>query len=142
MEIQEEFEILLEYAEEGDGDEESAREAIAAFGRLQSSFATIEHQTLLSGELDYNNAIVTLNAGAGGTESCDWANMLYRMVVKWAERNDFSLAEMDRQPGDSAGIKSATLMVSGPYAYGNLKGESGIHRLVRLSPFDSNSTLR
>ena len=135
--IRDEFEILLEYA--GQGDEESAKEAINVFARLQSSFNEAEHQTLLSGEMDSHNAIATLNAGAGGTESCDWAQMLYRMLVKWAEKHRFSVSEMESQPGETAGIKSATLLISGPYAYGNLKSESGIHRLVRLSPFDSSA---
>ena len=137
IDIQDEFEILLEYAE--GGDEQSAAQALEVFDRLQSSFGDIEHQTLLSGEMDSHNAIVTLNAGAGGTESCDWAQMLFRMLVRWAEKKNFSLSEMDSQSGDAAGIKSTTFLVQGPYAYGNLKGESGIHRLVRISPFDSNS---
>ena len=137
VEIQDEFEVLVECAEEGD--EESGKEAIAIFGDLQSSFSTAEHKALLSEEKDSHNAIVTLNAGAGGTESCDWANMLYRMLVKWAEKNNFALTEMECQAGDSAGIKSATFLISGHFAYGNLKSESGIHRLVRISPFDSNS---
>ena len=137
VDIRDEFEILLEYASEGD--EDSATEALEVFSRLQSSFATIEHRALLSEEMDSHNAIVTLNAGAGGTESCDWASMLYRMLVKWAEKKQFSLTEMEKQAGDAAGIKSATFLVAGPYAYGNLKSETGIHRLVRISPFDSNS---
>ena len=89
--------------------------------------------------MDSHNAIVAINAGAGGTESCDWAQMLYRMLVKWAEKKKFSLLEVEQQSGEAAGIKSVTLLVKGPYAYGNLKSESGIHRLVRISPFDSNS---
>ncbi|MCY4643886.1 MAG: peptide chain release factor 2 [Bacteriovoracales bacterium] len=137
VETKEEFEILLEYGEEGD--EESAAQALDVFDKLERSFDLAEHKTLLSDEMDSHNAIVTLNAGAGGTESCDWASMLYRMITKWAEKNDFSLSEMERQTGDAAGLKSATLLIEGPYAYGNLKSESGIHRLVRLSPFDSNS---
>ena len=134
---QEEFEILLEYAEEGD--EASAQEALGVFERLQFSFASAEHQALLSHEMDAHNAIVSVNAGAGGTESCDWANMLYRMLIKWSEKKKFSLSEVDRQTGENVGIKSTTFLVEGPYAYGNLKSESGIHRLVRISPFDSNS---
>ena len=137
IETQEEFEILLEYAQEGD--EASAQEAINIFEQLQSCFISAEHQALLSHEMDTHNAIVSVNAGAGGTESCDWADMLYRMLVKWAETKKFSLSEVEKQPGESAGIKSATFLVEGPYAYGNLKSESGIHRLVRISPFDSNS---
>ena len=137
LELQEEFEILLQYGQEGD--EESATEAIVLFARLQSSFASVEHQALLSGEVDDHNAIVSINAGAGGTESCDWASMLYRMLVKWAGKRGFSLLEMERQEGEAPGIKSVTFLVTGPYAYGNLQGESGIHRLVRISPFDANA---
>jgi len=91
----------------------------------------------LSDEVDPNNAILSINAGAGGTESCDWAEMLFRMVVRWCESKKFKVLQMDLQQGDVAGIKSATLMIQGNYAYGLLKGESGVHRLVRISPFDS-----
>ena len=133
----EEFEILLEYAQ--GGDEDSAIEAIDIIKILELSFSSLEHQALLSEEMDPSHAIVTINAGAGGTESCDWANMLYRMLMRWCERKGFNMKEMDRQGGDAAGLKSVTFLVSGEYAYGNLKGESGIHRLVRLSPFDANS---
>lgn len=136
-EKKEEFEILCEYAVEGD--EESANEAVALFDDLQVSFETAEHKSLLSDEMDGNNAIVSINAGAGGTESCDWASMLHRMLIKWSEKEGYSLSQLEFQSGDTAGIKSTTFMVSGPYAYGNLKSETGIHRLVRISPFDSNA---
>jgi peptide chain release factor 2 len=89
--------------------------------------------------VDANNAIISINAGAGGTESCDWAQMIYRMIVRYSEKNGFKTALMDYQDGDSAGIKSATFTVDGPFAYGLLKAETGVHRLVRISPFDSNA---
>ncbi len=93
--------------------------------------------TLLSGEYDKNNAILRLNAGAGGTESCDWCGMLYRMYTRWAERKNFTVEELDYLDGDEAGIKSVTFQVNGPNAYGYLKAEKGIHRLVRISPFNA-----
>ena len=98
----------------------------------------LELQHLLSGELDAGNAIVTIHPGAGGTESQDWAQMLLRMYLRWAERRGFETRMLDLQPGEEAGIKSATFTVSGSYAYGYLKGEAGVHRLVRISPFDAN----
>jgi len=134
--LNDEFEILLEYAED-ENDEESGRELLTVFDNFLSSFSAAEQKVLLSGEVDGNNAIVSINAGAGGTESCDWANMLYRMIIRWAESKKFSILTLDTQPGESAGLKSATLSIQGSYAYGLLKSESGIHRLVRISPFDS-----
>ncbi len=98
----------------------------------------LELRHLLAGELDPGNAIVTIHPGAGGTESQDWAQMLLRMYLRWAERRGFEARMLDLQPGDEAGIKSATFTVSGAYAYGYLKGEAGVHRLVRISPFDAN----
>ena len=95
-------------------------------------------RSLLSGEDDRRNAIVTINPGAGGTESQDWAEMLLRMYTRWGEQNGYSVALLEYQPGDTAGIKSASLEVSGAFAYGYLKSESGVHRLVRISPFDSS----
>lgn len=135
--LYDEFEILYEYASEGD--EESASEAIENFQKLQDSIGELEQKSLLSDEMDPNNAIISINAGAGGTESCDWASMLYRMLTRWAESKGLKITVMDHQYGDSAGIKSVTFMVSGNYAYGQLKSETGIHRLVRISPFDSNA---
>jgi peptide chain release factor 2 len=93
---------------------------------------------LLSGALDRNNAIIAIHPGAGGTESQDWAQMLMRMYLKWAEKRGLEAQVVDLQPGDEAGIKSATITVNGPYAYGYLKAEAGVHRLVRISPFDAN----
>jgi peptide chain release factor 2 len=137
-ELNEEFEILNEYAV-SDDDQSSAQEAIDIYNRFITSFNKAEQKVLLSEEVDPNNAIVNINAGAGGTESCDWASMLHRMIVRWAESKNFKVNTLDYQDGDSAGIKSATLTIEGPYAYGLLKSESGVHRLVRISPFDSNA---
>lgn len=121
------------------GDESSAREALELFPKLQAAMSEAEKKALLAGETDVNNAIVTINSGAGGTESCDWAGMLLRMITRWCEQKGFKATVTDFQYGDSAGIKSATLLVSGNYAYGLLKSEVGVHRLVRISPFDSNA---
>jgi peptide chain release factor 2 len=135
--LADDFEVLCEMADQDDAS--SAEEAIELFPRLQSALSEAEKKALLSGETDPNNAIVTINAGAGGTESCDWAGMLLRMVTRWCETRGFKAEVTDFQYGDAAGIKSATIMVTGNYAYGLLKSESGVHRLVRISPFDSNA---
>ncbi len=105
---------------------------------LKEDLEEIEIQNLLSGELDKTNAILTIHPGAGGTESQDWAQMLMRMYLRWAERHEFSTQVVDLLMGEEAGIKSATIAISGPYAYGYLKSEAGVHRLVRISPFDAN----
>jgi peptide chain release factor 2 len=94
---------------------------------------------MLSGKEDSLSAILTINSGAGGTESCDWASMLMRMYIMWADKHGCKVTEEDIQDGDAAGIKSVTLQIDGPFAYGYLKGESGVHRLVRISPFDANA---
>ncbi len=104
---------------------------------FQESYENIRIQTLLSGEYDKDNAIVTLHAGAGGTESCDWASMLYRMFTRWAERKGFRVEVLDFLDGDVAGIKAVTFQVDGENAYGYLKSEKGVHRLVRISPFNA-----
>lgn len=132
-----EFDILLEYSDQGDDD--STDDAIQTFLKLKVAIDQAEQKVLLSEEMDPNNAIVSINAGAGGTESCDWASMLHRMITRWCEDQKYKITVMDHQYGDSAGIKSVTMMVTGNYAYGNLKSETGIHRLVRISPFDSNA---
>ena len=113
---------------------------------LEESFQTLEHemeearlQTLLTGEYDSSNVILTIHPGAGGTEAQDWAQMLYRMYTRWTERHGFTYQIMDYQEGDEAGIKSATIMIEGENAYGYLRGEHGVHRLVRVSPFDANA---
>jgi peptide chain release factor 2 len=105
---------------------------------LEINVASAEVKTILSGETDFNNAIVSINAGAGGTESQDWAQMLLRMYTRWGERSGFKTEILDIQYGEEAGIKSATLILSGDYAYGYLKAEIGVHRLVRISPYDAN----
>ncbi len=104
---------------------------------FKETFENIRISTLLSGEYDKNNAILKLNAGAGGTESCDWCGMLYRMYTKWAERKGFALEVIDYLDGDEAGIKSVTFQINGENAYGYLKSEKGVHRLVRISPFNA-----
>lgn len=121
------------------GDDSSVVEALDVFPKLQAAISEAEQKALLSGETDPNNAIIMINAGAGGTESCDWASMLMRMITRWCEAKGFKVTVTDFQYGDSAGIRSATLMVQGNFAYGLLKSESGVHRLVRISPFDSNA---
>lgn len=105
--------------------------------KIEKDFDEIEVQTLLSGKYDANNAIVTLHPGAGGTESQDWAEMLYRMYTRWATSNGYTVKELDYLDGEEAGLKSVTFLVSGENAYGYLKSENGVHRLVRISPFDS-----
>jgi len=130
-------EVMLELAEAGE--EEALAEAAAELEKVESSFKSLEMQSLLGEEFDGNGAYLTLHAGAGGTESCDWADMLYRMFTRYAERKDFKVQIMDYQAGEEAGIKSVSLLISGPYAYGLLKSERGVHRLVRISPFDSQS---
>jgi peptide chain release factor 2 len=134
--LYDDFDVLLEFAI-SENDDASATEALDVYQNFLSEFSLAEQKVLLSGELDPNNAIITVNAGAGGTESCDWAFMILRMVMRWAESKKFKVQVLDTQEGDSAGIKSATITVTGNYAYGLLKSESGVHRLVRLSPFDS-----
>jgi len=128
----------LEYAF-NDQDEASAVEAIELSEKLQKMLSEAEFKALLSEETDPNNAIISINAGAGGTESCDWADMLQRMIIKRAESKKYKIRPLDYQAGETAGIKSATMMIEGPYAFGNFKSETGIHRLVRISPFDSNA---
>ncbi len=131
------FEALCEFVEEGD--DESLLEAIDIYEKLKPALEDAEQQSLLSEETNPNNAIISINAGAGGTESCDWAHMLHRMLTRFGEQSGYSITTMDVQPGDTAGIKSVTFMATGDFAFGNLKSESGIHRLVRISPFDSNA---
>ena len=109
------------------------------FTEAKKSFDAFEIKVLLSHEYDHSNAILELHPGAGGTESCDWASMLYRMYTRYAERNGFKVTVLDYLPGDEAGIKSVTFLVEGDMAYGYLKSEKGVHRLVRISPFDSGA---
>ena len=125
--------MLFEFAEE---DEESLSELRALVERLEHEVDQAETEMLLSGESDALNAICTIHPGAGGTESQDWAEMLLKMYLKWAERRGFKTEVLDYQPGEEAGLKSVTFRVEGEYAYGLLSAEAGVHRLVRISPFD------
>jgi peptide chain release factor 2 len=134
----EESEVLLDLADEA-GDAETRAEATAKLESAGEALADAELRRLLGGEHDATNAIVSINAGAGGTDACDWAEMLLRMYLRWAERRGFACEVVDRQEGDEAGIRSATLTVAGDHAYGYLKAEEGVHRLVRISPFDANA---
>ena len=118
-------------------DDEIAREIEKSIPKLEKEIENIELQTLLSGKYDKSNAILTLHPGAGGTESQDWAEMLYRMYTRWAAKNGYEVKELDYLEGEEAGIKSVTFEVIGENAYGYLKGEMGVHRLVRISPFDA-----
>lgn len=124
---------------EAEGDSAIVAEAEAALVALKSEVAEHELETLLSGEADTNDTFLQINAGAGGTESQDWARMLMRMYVRWAERHGYSVEILDEHAGEEAGIKSATMQIKGHNAYGWMKTESGVHRLVRISPFDSNA---
>jgi len=133
----EESELLLQMAVEED-DEETLREVAQRARSLQKRLRDLELRQMLSEENDEENAIVSINAGAGGTEAQDWAEMLLRMILRWCERKNFKVEMVDLLEGEEAGIKSTTFTVSGPYAYGLLKSESGIHRLVRISPFDAS----
>lgn len=128
---------MLELAQEG-ADAELERELATELETFEHSVNQLRVEMLLSGELDANNAIIAIHPGAGGTESQDWAQMLVRMYARWAEGKGFKVETLDLLPGDEAGIKSATLSIAGPYAYGYLKAEAGVHRLVRISPFDAN----
>ena len=127
------LEVLVEWAAQGEGVLEDLGTAL---DELAAEVETAEVKKMLGGENDHRNAIVTIHPGAGGTESQDWAEMLLRTYVRWAERREFHTDVIDYQPGDEAGIKAATLTVTGDYAYGLLLAEAGVHRLVRISPFD------
>lgn len=128
---------LVEMAIE-DYDEEIAREAKAEMKLFLANYEKIRVSTLLDGEYDKNHAILSIHSGAGGTEACDWAAMLLRMYTRWAETQGYKVEVLDYLPGEEAGVKSATLKIDGDNAYGYLKSEKGIHRLVRISPFDSS----
>lgn len=121
-----------------ESDPRSLQEIREHLDRLEHEFGALEFQRLLSDPLDSHNAILSINSGAGGTESCDWAGMLLRMYLRWVDRHGYTTRMVDFQEGEEAGVKSTTLIVEGAYAYGYLKAESGVHRLVRISPFDSN----
>jgi peptide chain release factor 2 len=130
-------EVLLEFAE---SDADSAKDLATLIERLEAEITEAEVQSLLSGETDGNNAICSIQAGAGGTDAQDFAQMLLRMYLRWAERKGFKVELIDEQPGSEAGIKSATFRVEGDYAYGLLATEAGVHRLVRISPFNSGGS--
>lgn len=134
----EDSKALIEISEEME-DESQEKEIKTEIEKAEALINELEVKNMLSGKDDDRTAILQINAGAGGTEACDWADMLLRMFVRYAERKNFKINLADRQDGDVAGIKSATLEIEGPFAYGYLKGESGVHRLVRISPFDSNA---
>lgn len=134
----EEIKLLVEMSEES-SDEELGSEAIEKFKKLQEDIEKLRLSTLLTGEYDANNAIISIHPGAGGTEAKDWAEMLMRMYLRWAEQNGFSSKILDLQNDGVAGINSADIMIEGENAYGFLKGERGVHRLVRISPFDANA---
>ena len=127
---------LIDMAE-AEGEEAMVNDAIAALKSLEKDSGKMQLQSLLSGEADSNDAYLEVNAGAGGTEACDWAAMLLRMYIRWAEQHGYKVSYLDETPGDGAGIKSTTIRIEGYQAYGWLKHESGVHRLVRISPFDS-----
>lgn len=132
----EDIKTLIEMAEE-DEDASLVAEVEEELSKLETNMDNLRIETLLSGEYDSCNAILTLHAGAGGTESCDWCQMLYRMYTRWAEKHDYSYEIIDYLDGEEAGIKSVTIEISGDNAYGHLKSEHGIHRLVRISPFNA-----
>lgn len=130
--------LMLEMAQEAE-DEDTFQEVSQEILRLNSEMDELELKRLLDGETDMNSSFLSINSGAGGTEACDWASMLLRMYVRYAEKNGYRVEVLEMTEGDGAGIKSVTLHIQGPYAYGYLKAESGVHRLVRISPFDSNA---
>lgn len=134
----EEAEVLLELGQEM-GDDSVEGELSALVDKAEGEVARLELRRMMSGPYDGNNAIVTIQSGAGGTDAQDWTEMILRMYLRWAERAGFDVEQADVQPAEEAGIKSATLFIRGDHAYGWLRAESGVHRLVRISPFDSNA---
>lgn len=126
--------VIFDFFNAGEATEEEVDNLYNITVRLLEK---LEFRNMMKGEEDRLGVVLTINSGAGGTESCDWAEMLLRMYIRWGERNKFNIKILDRQEGDVAGIKSATIELDGPYGYGYLKSENGVHRLVRLSPFDS-----
>lgn len=132
----EDLAVLFDFHKAGEAEETEVDEQEK---KVEDLLENLEFKNMLSGPEDVCSAVVTINSGAGGTESCDWADMLMRMYIRWGERNGYKVTEVDKQDGDVAGIKSATLEFEGEFAYGYLKSENGVHRLVRISPFDSNA---
>ena len=133
-ELNDELLVVSEFQQSGDATEAELDEA---YNKTMEAVEKLEFKNMMRDEEDSFDAILNINSGAGGTESCDWAEMLLRMYMRWAERHNFSVKLIDRQEGDVAGIKSASIEIEGSYAYGYLKSENGVHRLVRISPFDS-----
>lgn len=129
---------LIELANEED-DRDMIKEVEADYAKFKEKLENLQTKTLLSGEYDDQNAIITLHAGAGGTEACDWTSMLYRMYTRWADQHGFQVEVLDTLEGDEAGLKSVTFQINGENAYGLLKSEHGVHRLVRISPFNANA---
>lgn len=132
----EELEVYFEFFKEG---EETQQQVDLAYQNAESAIEQLEFRNMLSSEGDDLSAVLQITAGAGGTESCDWANMLMRMYLMWAEKHGYKVKELNFQAGDVAGVKTVTLEIEGDHAFGWLKGENGVHRLVRISPFDSNA---
>ena len=130
--------VLLDLAEEA-GDEGSAKEAEGMVGAVEAAVGKMKFAKMLSGENDRASALVSINAGAGGVDAQDWAEMLFRMYSRWCERKGYKIEMLDHQPGEEAGIKSVSFTVEGEWAYGYLRAENGVHRLVRISPFDANA---
>lgn len=130
------LEVLIELSD-AENDLSTLGEIVSERKEIEERLEQLRIETLLSGEYDRNNAILTIHAGAGGTEACDWVSMLLRMYIRWAESKGYNVQTIDYLPGDEAGIKSVTIQVTGEYAYGYLKAEKGVHRLVRISPFDA-----
>ena len=126
---------MYEFYKSGDAEE---KDAVEQYDNALSLLEEVEFKNMLNSPDDALSCVLQINAGAGGTESCDWASMLERMYMMWAEKHHFKLKELDRTDGDVAGVKSVSIQIDGDYAYGKLKGENGVHRLVRISPFDSN----
>lgn len=141
QELQKSFDDLVDLVElaEDENDEEIENEILSDLESFSRGLGKLELRMMLSGKNDHNNAYLSIHAGAGGTESCDWASMLLRMYSRWAENNNYAISPIDILPGEEAGIKRVTVLVKGPFAFGYLKSEVGVHRLVRISPFDSNS---
>ena len=132
----EDLEVLIEFYKDGAGSEE---EITSLYDKISTDLEKLELKNMLSGEEDSLNAVLQITAGAGGTESCDWANMLLRMYQMWGDKNGFKMKQLNYQEGEVAGIKTVTMEFEGDFAFGYLKGENGVHRLVRISPFDSNA---
>lgn len=135
MTAYEDLETLYEFYEMEEVSEEDIKKE---YKKAEEAVEALEFRKMLSGEEDQLSAVLEINSGAGGTESQDWAEMLMRMYIMWAEKHNYTVKQIDYQPGDAAGLKSVTLEIDGEFAYGNLKSENGVHRLVRISPFNAN----